>query len=141
MKRVVVESPYAGNTKLTETYGEFCMHDCLINHNESPYASHLLYTRKYVLRDHIPDERMVGIKAGFFWRDVAEKTIFYVDFDMTDGMKLGLDDCKEKGKEYEVRNLPEDLWRRFSKAVDYNNGDLPSAWLRHSFAKDLKGAN
>ncbi len=141
MKRVIVESPYAGDTeldiKLNEIYGEFAMHDCLVNYNESPYASHLLYTRKYVLRDHIPTDRKLGIKAGFYWRDVAEKTIFYIDLGMTNGMKLGINDCKEKGKEYEVRNLPKDLWQRFSEAVNLNNGNLPSD-LRHTFKKDLE---
>lgn len=138
MKRVIIESPYAGNIELNEVYGEFCMQDCLVNYNESPYASHLLYTRKYVLRDDIPGERKLGIEAGFFWRDVAEKTVFYSDLGITKGMKLGVDDCKEKGKDYEVRNLPFDLWQRFSKVVDYNNGDLPSEWLRHEFRKDIE---
>ncbi len=32
---------------------------------------------------------------------------------MTDGMKLGIDDCEKKDKLYEVRNLPDDLWERF----------------------------
>jgi hypothetical protein len=141
MKRVIIESPYAGNIKLNEVYGEFCMHDCLVNHNESPYASHLLYTRTWVLRDERPEERKLGIEAGFYWRDVADKSIFYVDLGVTDGMKLGVCDCKEKGREYEVRNLPEGLWQRFSKVIDYNNGDLPSGFLRYAFGKDLKGAN
>jgi len=109
MKRVIVESPYAGNTKLNEIYGELCMKDCLVNHDESPYASHLLYTRKYVLRDNNPKERELGIKAGFYWRDLSEKTVFYVDVGWSEGMKLALKDCKKKGKSYEVRTLPKGL--------------------------------
>ena len=112
MKRVVIESPYAGNIKLNELYGEICMHDCLVNYNESPYASHLLYTRENVLRDDHPEERKLGIEAGFYWRDVAEKTVFYTDLGMTDGMKLGIEDCKKKGKEYEERTLPVNLHKR-----------------------------
>jgi len=116
MKRVVIESPYAAKTEegilLNEAYGELCMHDCLVNHNESPYASHLLYTRPLVLRDEVPEDRKLGIAAGFFWRDVSEQTNFYVDLGMTDGMKLGIDDCNEKGKEYRLRSLPDELWER-----------------------------
>ena len=112
MKRVVIESPYAGNIELNEIYGEFCMHDCLVNHNESPYASHLLYTRKYVLRDNHPEERDLGIKAGFDWRDVAEKTVFYTDLGLTEGMKMGMWDCVTKRRPHEIRNLPKDLWDR-----------------------------
>lgn len=117
MLKVIVESPYMGNVKLNEMYGEFCLHDCLVNHNESPFASHLLYTRKYVLRDHIPEERKLGIKAGFYWRDVADKTVFYVDLGMTDGMKQGIDDCEEKGKPYSIRRLNDDTWERFAKCA------------------------
>jgi len=113
MKRVVVESPFAGEIELNVAYGRFAMHDCLVNHNESPYASHLLYTQKHVLRDEIPEDRKLGIEAGFFWRDVAEKTVFYIDLGMTSGMELGIKDCEEKGKSYEVRTLPDDLMKKF----------------------------
>lgn len=114
MKRVVIESPYAADTEegidLNEAYGELAMHDCLVNHNESPYASHLLYTRRFVLRDHVPADRKLGIEAGFCWRDVAEKSVFYQDLGWTKGMVQGLEDCKEKGKLHEVRSLPPELW-------------------------------
>ena len=121
MKRVVIESPYAGNYKLNETYAEFAMHDCLVNYNEAPYASHLLYTRKNVLRDHIPADRKLGIEAGFYWRSVSEKTVFYVDLGMTKGMVLGEEDCKKQGKPYEIRELPADLWSKFLDVLE-NSG-------------------
>lgn len=114
MKRVIVESPYAADTEkgidLNEAYGELAMHDCLVNHDESPYASHLLYTRRFVLRDEVPEDRKLGIRAGFYWRDVAEKSVFYEDLGMTSGMIQGIEDCKHKGNPYEVRRLPDDLW-------------------------------
>ena len=113
MKRVVIESPYAGHIPMNEIYGELCMHDCLVNHNETPYASHLLYTRKWVLRDDHPEERKLGIDAGFYWREVAEQTNFYVDLGTTDGMILGMNDCKDKNKSFEIRNIPDELWKRF----------------------------
>jgi len=113
MERVVIESPYAGDIKLNEAYGELCMHDCIVNHNESPYASHLLYTREFVLRDDRPEERKLGIEAGFYWRDVAEKTVFYIDLGLTAGMDLGIKDCEKKEKQYKLRALPDKLWNRF----------------------------
>lgn len=120
MKRVVIESPYAGESdtdiKINEIYGEFCMRDCLTRHNETPYASHLLYTRKYALDDKVPEQRKLGIQAGFFWRDVAEKTVFYIDMGMTSGMKEGITDCEIKGKEFEVRHIHPDLWSEFLEA-------------------------
>lgn len=125
MKRVIVESPYAGNIQLNETYGEFAMHDCLVNYDEAPYASHLLYTRKNVLRDEVPEDRKLGIEAGFEWREVAEKSVFYVDLGMTKGMELGIEDCKKKDKPYQIRRLPINLWQRFviycqSKNIEMN---------------------
>ena len=127
MKRVVIESPYAAKTEegifLNEAFGELAMHDCLVNHNESPYASHLLYTRTFVLRDHVPADRKLGIEAGFYWRNVAEKTVFYTDLGMTDGMKQGLQDCKDKGNPFELRRLPDELWE---KLLDYcYDSDIP----------------
>lgn len=110
MNRVVIESPYAGHIPINEAYGELAMHDCLVNYNESPYASHLLYTRKFVLRDEVPEDRKLGIEAGFYWREVAHKSVFYIDLGITDGMKLGVEDCERKNKPYEIRNLPDKLW-------------------------------
>jgi len=116
MKRVVIESPYAAASKegiyLNEAYGELAMHDCLVNHNEAPYASHLLYTRQFVLRDYVPEDRKLGIEAGFFWRNVAEKTVFYTDLGMTKGMIQGIEDCEKKGKPFQVRRLPNTLWEK-----------------------------
>ena len=116
MIRVVIESPYAAKTEegidMNEAYAELAMHDCLVNHNESPYASHLLYTRRFVLRDEVPADRKLGIEAGFYWRDVSEKTVFYHDLGMTQGMSQGVEDCVKKGKSWEARGLPDELWQQ-----------------------------
>jgi len=125
MKRVIIESPYEGDIALNEMYCEFCLHDSLVNHGESPYASHLLYTRDHVLRDHIAEERKLGIEAGFFWRDVAEKTVFYTDLGVTSGMTLGIDDCEKKNKSYDIRTLPEDIWEKFAMEANIRAVDTP----------------
>jgi len=122
MIRVVLESPYAGKSDidiyLNEVYGELCMRDCIVNYNEAPYASHLLYTRKYVLDDKKPEQRKLGIEAGFFWRDVAARTVFYIDLGMTKGMELGIVDCQEKRNEFNVRHLPTDLFAIYQRIED-----------------------
>lgn len=116
MERVIVESPYAASTEagieLNEAYGEISMHDCLINYNESPYASHLLYTRRFVLHDKILAERKLGIRAGFCWRNVTDRSVFYIDFGITSGMEEGINDCREKNKPFQLRRLPENLWNK-----------------------------
>lgn len=118
MKRVIIESPYAGNdveVKVNEIYGEFAIYDCLVNYNETPYASHLLYTRKYVLNDKNPEERKLGIEAGFYWREAAEDTIFYIDLGITNGMSQGIKNCTEKKTPFQVREFSKDLWDKFMK--------------------------
>lgn len=114
MRRVVIESPYAG---VGETYAEryndgarkleylrAAMHDCLIR-GDAPFASHGLYTQPGVLDDTDPKERALGIHAGFVWRDVAAATVVYADLGITSGMQLGIDDAKTKGRPIEFRFL------------------------------------
>lgn len=132
MKRVILESPFKGDRELNKTYARFAMRDCLLNHSETPYASHLLYTQPNVLRDEIPDERRLGIEAGFFWRDVAENTAFYVDLGITEGMGLAIDECNDKKKPYEFRSLPKELWNEFSNVCVASGISKPEKVLHGS---------
>ncbi len=104
MKRVIIESPYAGDIEANVAYAREAMRDCLMR-GEAPYASHLLYTQPGVLKDEIPAERQHGIDAGFAWRQSAELTVFYVDLGWSRGMHAGLADCKAKRMPFEVRCL------------------------------------
>ena len=49
MRRVIIESPYAGFVKRNEDYARECLRDSLMR-GEAPIASHLLYTQPGVLR-------------------------------------------------------------------------------------------
>ena len=104
MKRVVIESPYAGDVERNLRYLRACMHYC-ITHDEAPYASHALYTQPGVLDDLKPIERELGIVAGFCWRDVADLTVVYTDLGITSGMQYGIDDAARKGRPVEYRTL------------------------------------
>ena len=79
MKRVIIESPYAPSADHTIEdhlrYLRACMADS-IHRGEAPYASHALYTQPGVLRDGVPEERTLGIGAGFAWRQCAETSVF-----------------------------------------------------------------
>ena len=83
MKRVVMESPYAGNVEANVAYARRALLDCL-QRGEAPIASHLLITQ--VLDDNDPDQRAAGIAAGVAWHGVADLVVFYVDRGMTRGM-------------------------------------------------------
>ena len=108
MNLVIIESPYAATQYRTVEqnieYAQLCMRDSL-SRNEAPYASHLLYTQPNVLDDTVPSQRAQGISAGFAWRNVADLTVFYVDYGYSSGMQLGLQDCINKNKPYEIRKI------------------------------------
>lgn len=106
MRKVIIESPYAGNVELNLRYLRACMHDSIVNHSEAPFASHGLYTQPGVLDDGIPEERALGIAAGFEWRSLADVTVVYMNLGITKGMQYGIDHATKGGKPIEYRALP-----------------------------------
>lgn len=104
MIRVIVESPFAGDVERNIRYARAAMRDCLLR-GETPYASHLLYTQEGVLDDEVPEDRELGIRAGFHWREVAEKTVVYQDFGISRGMQFGIEDAARRGCPVEYRTI------------------------------------
>ena len=105
MSLVIIESPYTGNVERNLKYLRACMRDCLLR-GESPFASHGLYTQEGVLDDDDEEERMLGIRAGFAWKTVADRTVVYTDFGVTDGMQMGIEAAQHQGHSVEYRTLP-----------------------------------
>ncbi len=108
MKRVILESPYAGNIELNVRYARACLRDSLMR-GEAPIASHLLYTQPGVLQDEIQAERQHGIDAGLEWRTVAEGTVVYTNLGISKGMEYGISMAKTVGLPIEYRELK--CWR------------------------------
>lgn len=104
MRRVILESPYAGDVKRNVEYARACMRDSLMR-GEAPMASHLLYTQPGVLDDNIPDERKMGIEAGLAWGTEAEATVFYVDYGYSAGMMEGVKRAYLEKRPVEIRTL------------------------------------
>lgn len=104
MKRVILESPYAGNVALNTDYARACLADCL-KRGEAPFASHLLYTQPGVLDDDKPEERALGIDAGLVWGLSAEATVVYVDLGISKGMHLGMERAAKEGRPIFRRSL------------------------------------
>lgn len=101
---VVVESPYAGDIEKNKRYLRACMRDCILR-GEAPYASHGLYTQEGVLCDEVPDERKMGIEAGFAFRARLQKTVVYTDLGYSTGMKFGIKHAEEINHPIEYRTL------------------------------------
>jgi hypothetical protein len=104
MRRVVVESPYAGDIAANLAYGRACIRDCLLR-EESPVASHLLYTQEGILDDLDPVERAQGINAGHAWMHAAHAVVVYTDRGISSGMKAGIAVAEFFGLPIEYRKL------------------------------------
>jgi hypothetical protein len=100
--RVIIESPYSGDIERNTLYARRALADSL-SRGEAPSASHLLYTQ--VLNDSKPKERLKGMNAGFAWMEVAELTVAYVDYGVSDGMQTGIDRANKSKIPVEYRRI------------------------------------
>jgi hypothetical protein len=118
MKRVIIESPYSSGTDPSlplvvarnVRYVRACLRDCLLR-GEAPFASHAIYTLEGVLDDHDPQQRRLGMEAGFAWAKGTDRTaaaIFiavYTDLGVSSGMQSGLERHKSLGLAVKERSL------------------------------------
>ena len=106
MKRVILESPYAStHQRLRDLYDRYLV-DCLrdsLGRGEAPMASHGLYPG--ALDDEVPEERSLGIEAGFAWRQAAEYTVAYTDLGTSPGMRKGIEHAISTGHVVHLRCL------------------------------------
>lgn len=100
MRRVVIESPYAGDVEGNVAYARAALRDCLLRGN-APIASHLLHTQ--VFDDLNPAERATGIAAGQAWIEVCDMVVAYVERGISPGMRTAFTVAKMHGKPIEFR--------------------------------------
>jgi hypothetical protein len=104
MKRVVLESPFAGNVERNVAYAKMCIKD-MLDRGEAPIASHLLFTQPGILDDNKPEDRKLGIEAGLAWYEGADLVVFYTDFGISNGMKGAMARASNTNIDIEARNL------------------------------------
>ena len=104
MRRVILESPYAGQTAIHSEYALKCARDSL-SRDESPIASHILFAIAGVLDDSRPEQRTLGIEAGHAWISVAEAMVVYCDKGISDGMRKAMNIATMLGITIEKRSL------------------------------------
>lgn len=102
MRKVIVESPFAGDVEANLAYARRCLLDSL-HRGEAPFASHLLYPQ--VLRDADKDERAQGISAGLEWAVSADITAVYMDYGISLGMEFGIMHAIKHGRQIEYREI------------------------------------
>ena len=72
---------------------------------EAPIASHLLYTQPGILDDSDPEQRRLGMEAGFAWNELADATVVYTDLGISAGMREGIFRAVSAGRPVEHRSL------------------------------------
>jgi hypothetical protein len=102
MKLVIIESPFQGGKPENLRYLQRCIADC-IKRGESPYASHRMLTG--ALDDLKPEERELGIKAGFEWHRRADLMVVYADYGITPGMEQGMQNAELLHLPMEMRKI------------------------------------
>jgi hypothetical protein len=108
VERVVIESPFKGETKAQEAYHkaylQACLRDSILNHGEAPFASHQLYTE--ALDDGDAREREIGISIGLEFAKACTRSVFYVDLGMSEGMqRYAWPAAEGAGREIVIRRL------------------------------------
>lgn len=88
MTPVIILSPFSAPTPQGVTkhkaYLALAMLHALVEHGESPYASHDGLTR--ILRDSVPEQRALGLRAGRAMMRVIPNVRIYSDFPDSSGM-------------------------------------------------------
>lgn len=104
MRRVIIESPFAGDVEANIAYAKAAVHNCLMR-GEAPIASHLLFTQPGVLDDDKPEERQLGIAAGHAWIRAADAVVVYQDRGISAGMQAGIEQAELRRVPVEYRSL------------------------------------
>jgi hypothetical protein len=129
MRRVYLESPYAGDVHANVAYARECVMDCL-RRGESAYASHLFFTQPGILDDTIPEQRALGIQAGLAWAEAADATVVYMDLGVSQGMQIGIYAANKAGRPIEWRWL-----RKSTEVIVRELEELQFGWLKTALLK------
>lgn len=103
-RRVILESPYAGDVEANIVYARQCVRDSVLR-GEAPIASHLLFTQDGILRDEVPEERKLGIGAGLAWLGAADAMVIYTDGGISNGMKAAIAEAERLRVPIEYRSI------------------------------------
>ena len=99
MKLVILESPFKEVTAELKARNIAYLKEAMshsLHLGESPIASLLTWAMSEILDDNNPDERKLGMEAGFAWYKVAEACVVYQDFGISRGMIAGIKKAADK---------------------------------------------
>lgn len=125
-RRVIIESPYAGDVANNVGYAQRALFDSL-ERGEAPIASHLTHTQ--VLNDQDPIQRTAGMEAGIAWLPVAELVAFYVDYGISPGMQLAHGHAEGLGIPIEERTIGKNTACEVCGCTDYQACEEGCWWV------------
>lgn len=135
---VVVESPYAGNVTKNIAFARACVEDCL-RRGEVPVASHLLYTQPGVLDDDKPEERQLGMEAGWALMRVADAVVVYTNLGFSSGMEAGIRRAEQLGVPVERRYLEVEGWHDHTLPFPPQDEEEPVETAKDALLRTVRG--
>lgn len=102
MRRVVLESPYAGDLELNVAYLKKALRHAL-SVGDAPIASHRMFPG--ILDDDDKPQRALGMLAGHAWIEVAEAMVVYADLGVSPGMRGAIEIAERHGVKVEYRRI------------------------------------
>jgi hypothetical protein len=102
MLRVLIVSPYRGDTKTNLAYARAALLDS-IERGEAPFASHLLYPQ--VLDDNDQVQRDLGLACEAAYMKVCHKVAVYIDLELSEGMESTVCRAVSEGVHVQRRSL------------------------------------
>lgn len=120
MRTVVIESPLQGGSDREAdnlVYLRRCLADSL-RRGEAPFASHGLYPG--TLDDTVPEQRSLGMRAGWAIAERLEASTVYLDRGVTPGMIEGIKNAYAACRPIE--------YRMFFSAKDSTDLSTAEAW-------------
>ena len=134
MRRVVIESPFAGSVEKNVEYAKRAVRDSICR-GEAPIASHLLLAAHGICNDDVAYERARGIDAGLAWHSAADVIAFYVALGMSPGMEAAQNHAVENGYSGKIvfralfsENYADALWRE--REEEHCDFDLATSGMR-----------
>lgn len=115
-RAVIVETPFMGDVPKNVMYARACCRDCIVNHNEAPFLSHIIYTQRGILNDNNPPERNLGIEVGLYFGQFMKASVVYTNLGISGGMQRGMERAEKEGREIVVRKLDDD-WEKVQKEL------------------------
>lgn len=101
---VIIESPCSGDFETHRLYLKRALLDSLAR-GEAPIASHGLFAFSGVLDDANPEQRQLGMEAGWNWMLFSDVVAVYQDYGISPGMQEAIGIAGDTGIEVEYRTI------------------------------------